>query len=94
MKIPKLGPEFSLQFSIFVSSYPESGIANILHLTATGKECCEVGDRVPAIFLDRKGRLQVAFPLFGDGEELLKIRTPLRKRTWYDVKILQDEVGI
>ena len=91
-KLPILGPEFSLEFSIKVSSYPSSGMANIFHFTSTGAECCQVGDRVPAIFLDSRGRLSVAFPLHGDGEEMLKIRKTLYKRRWYKVKIIQDKV--
>ena len=91
-KLPVLGPQFSLEFSIKVSSYPSSGLANIFHFTSTGAECCQVGDRVPAIFLDNRGRLSVAFPLHGDGEEILKIRKTLYKRRWYKVKIMQDKV--
>ena len=91
-KLPTLGPQFSIEFSIKVSSYPSSGMANIFHFTSTGAECCQLGDRVPAIFLDSRGRLLVAFPLYGDGEELLKIRKRLSKRKWYKVKIIQDKV--
>ena len=91
-KLPTLGPQFSIEFSIKVSSYPSSGMANIFHFTSTGGECCQLGDRVPAIFLDSRGRLRVAFPLYGDGDELLKIRKTLRKKKWYKVKIIQDKV--
>ena len=91
-KLPILGPQFSIEFSIKVKSFPSSGLANIFHFTSTGSECCSVGDRVPAIFLDSKGRLSVAFPLNGDGEEMLKIRNKLHKRKWHRIKIIQDEV--
>ena len=91
-EITTLGPQFSIEFRINVSSYPSSEMANIFHFTSTGAECCQVGDRVPAIFLDNKGRLRVAFPLNGDGEELLNTRRILLKRRWYKVKIIQDKV--
>ena len=94
-KIPILGPQFSIEFSIKVNAFPSSGnIANIFHFTSTGQECCKVGDRVPAIFLDHRGRLLVAFPLFGDGEEVLKFNRKMVKNNWHKVKIIQDKVHI
>ena len=78
-KLARLGPFFSIEFMLKVRSFPRSSMASVLHLTATGGECCEVGDRVPAVFISRR-RLYVAFPVEGHGEDIIQAGR-LRLRT-------------
>merc|ERR1711974_232350 len=46
------GPVYQIMFNIKVINLPWRRL-NFLHFT-TGKNCCEKGTRVPAVFLDRK----------------------------------------
>ena len=96
VKLPVLGPFFSIKFKIRVTSFPTSDMASVLHFT-TGDECCKEGDRVPAIFIGSgskgRGSLFVAFPVGGDGEHIIQVRPRLKDLTWYTVRISHDKVG-
>ena len=48
--IANWGPEYRVKVEVIVHS-AHSGWSNILHFTSTGSNCCNIGDRVPAIFL-------------------------------------------
>ena len=46
------GTEWTISFGLVVKSYPQ-GWVSILHFT-TESNCCEVGDRIPFIKLEKK----------------------------------------
>ena len=55
--IPEWGPNFRITFDLNVHSMYSShsnGWANVLHFTASGKDCCSIGDRVPALWTNSK----------------------------------------
>ena len=88
-KLEKLGPSFSVEFQLKVKSFPRSSMASVLHFTATGRECCEVGDRVPAVFISRR-RLYVAYPVEEGGDLIQAGR--LRRRRWHSLVISLEKV--
>ena len=68
-----------------------SGWTNIIHLTATGKNCCGKGDRVPAVwFNSRSTRLHVCSQIDNAGNRCYNSdNIPLNK--WTTVVIKQDK---
>merc|ERR1712221_20492 len=56
--IPEWGPNFRITFDLNVHSLYSSrsdGWANVLYFTASGKDCCSIGDRVPGLWTNSKG---------------------------------------
>merc|ERR1712243_361784 len=55
--IPEWGPNFRITFDLNVHSMTSTrsdGWANIFYFTATGKDCCSIGDRVPGLWTNSK----------------------------------------
>ena len=44
--------EMHFEMDITIHSIPSSGWANVFHATPSGSNCCNVGDRMPGIWLD------------------------------------------
>ena len=54
--IPSWGPTFKISFELKVLSFATCNpmaMANYLTFTATGNDCCEIGDRIPAFFTNK-----------------------------------------
>ena len=51
--IPNLWESYSVKFEFKPTRF-QSGWTNIIHLTATGSNCCAIGDRIPAVWFGRE----------------------------------------
>ena len=82
--------------SLTLSISPQVGGGNLVHSDipfwlSGPRDCCEVGQRIPAIYLDTKRRLVIAMGIGGEGNRLVKIpKYKLRTRKYYKLKITQD----
>ena len=67
------------------------GYCNILRFTSTDSDCCIIGDRVPAIFYNIDGFLQITSAVNGSGNEYFDFYIDLE--TWYHIEIYQAEMN-
>ena len=96
--IPEWGPNFRITFDLNINSMYSSrsdGWASVLHFTATGKDCCSLGDRVPALFTNSKLN-SVSFMSNVDHNGNFQKDTPrgaVPTNTWCKIKIEQKFEG-
>ena len=65
-----------------------SGWQSILRFTSTGSDCCNIGDRVPAIFYNSDGYFGISSPVGEKGNYAINYRTELNKE--YHIEIVQE----
>ena len=91
--ISEWGPDFTVKFEILVKDFDNGGLdhpwSDVLHFTATDKTCCDKGDRLPGVFLNRDKRIVVAMW----GIEMFTSDT-LNTDRWYSIEIKQKDVSI
>ena len=89
--VPRWGPTFKISFEVNILSFSNCNpdkMANLLTFTATDNDCCEIGDRVPALFINSQGFLQVANHIDEDGNWI--DRSPhLNQNQWYMIEVEQ-----
>lgn len=66
--LTKLSQEFFLSFEYKVTAYTAQGTdkQSVIHFTEGGN-CCQVGERIPAVFVDNTGRLFNRIPINEEG---------------------------
>ena len=62
-------------------------LAELLRLTTTDGNCCAIGDRIPAIFTDKGGFIQVTTQIGTQGNKWKNVN--LNKKIWYRLDLLQ-----
>ena len=87
------GPSWKVSFELFINSYTRGhiapdGYANVFHITATGNECCSIGDRYPAFLTNRNGFIHFATQI-GDRGNAFWDSPQLPPRVWYGIEAEQ-----
>lgn len=87
------GPNWKVSFEVFINSFTggdiaPDGYANIFHITATGKECCSIGDRYPAFLLNKGGFLHFATQIGNNGNAYKNLN--LETKVWYRIEAEQS----
>ena len=87
-------PRFTISFDLYVNSYEAiafdvDGSADFLHLTDTGDECCDIGDRVPVFRTTKDGRLQFGTAIDDNGN-FLETSPKLPPKTWFNIRLEQS----
>jgi len=85
--LPSIGKEFSISFDVFINKFGPSW-QNILHLTSTGRDCCNWGDRVPAVWISSKKQFYICSALNGGGDSCYH-GTVANAGEWISVEISQ-----
>ena len=90
--IPTWGPAFKVEFALFINSFDGPNLKNrkfaeLLRFTSRDGNCCAIGDRIPAIFTDKRGFIQVATQIGTHGNKWRNVK--LSKKTWHRLDILQ-----
>ena len=89
--IANWGPEYRVKVEVIVHS-AHSEYSNILHFTSTGSDCCNIGDRVPAIFLyPGRGRLHITNSVGANGNSYVDYNIQMGKS--YDIEIVQENTN-
>ena len=84
------GPQYRVAVDIIVRTWnPENDFNNILRFTSTDTDCCNIGDRIPAIFYNVGGFLQITSFVNGNGNYYFDF--PIEFETWYHIEIYQAE---
>ena len=63
-------------------------MANYLTFTATDSNCCDIGDRIPAFFVNSGGFLQLATQI-NSNRNHIAMSPNLEVNVWYTVEVEQ-----
>ena len=95
--LPSWGDYFDISMELWIGSYSganKNGWTELLRFTATNKDCCSAGDRMPAIFANKNGYISVRSQVGTNGDAHKNFNIPTQ--TWTKVEIKQylvnDEV--
>ena len=94
---PVLGPEYKIDIEIKIASWG-SGWPNIFHFSAhdrNGKGCCEIGQRIPSLFIWRAGTLYLTTNIGSNGDtKFHSVLGTFELEKWFKLSISQkkDEV--
>ena len=90
--LPTWGPSYRITFELYINSFDGANLKNgrlaeLLRLTTTDSNCCAIGDRIPAIFTDKGGFIQVTTQIGTQGNKWKNVN--LNKKTWYRLDLMQ-----
>ena len=96
--IPRLSPSYIVRFD-FKPKYFQSEFTNILHLAASGNDCCNQGDRVPGVWFHgappgvTKNRLRICSAVNGIGNSCVSSGMVIPLGQWTTIEISQGQVS-
>ena len=91
--LPTWGPAFKISFDLYIHSFDEdnfmgdAGWAELLRFTTTDGNCCEIGDKLPAVFTKREGVINIGTQLGDNGSKNTNVA--LNTSTWYRLELMQ-----
>ena len=88
--LPSWGDYFDISMELWIESYSggnSDGWSELLRFTATDKDCCSAGDRIPAIFANKNGNIYVVSQI-GTNANANK-NFSFKTKTWTKVEIKQ-----
>jgi len=91
-EIPEWGPAWRISFELNIASYFNDGqlFGNVFHFTSTGNDCCDIGDRIPALFTGKDERLYYMTNIGDNGNYVTYSNTnAIKTNTWYSYDIEQ-----
>ena len=88
-EVPEWGPNFVITFETKIVSFVSHG--DLLHFTASGKSCCNEGDRTPVVLTLPNKRLQVKTFFNGNPDQGFTSRGLLEQK-WYNIEISQKSL--
>ena len=83
--IPIWGPGYTINFNMYIKSWPKKGYRSIMHFTATSNSCCNLGDRVPYIETHSNGFMGTCFDMDDKGNECF-YSWNLKTKTWHNIE--------
>ena len=93
--IPEWGPNYKITFELNVESFANDGNlwGNIFRFTATDVDCCNVGDRIPALFTNSGDFLYLCTNIDDNGDKcVLSPVGVVETNTWYFIEYEQKFV--
>ena len=92
--LPTLGPAYRVYLNLYINSFDGTNLksgkwAELLRFTTTENNCCSIGSRIPAIFTNKGGFIQVATQLGNSGNNWKNVNSVNQEKTWYRLEILQ-----
>ena len=62
-------------------------MAELIRFTTRSNNCCSIGDRIPAIFTDKRGYIQIGTQIGNNGNRWKNVN--LNAKSWYRLDIMQ-----
>ena len=62
-------------------------MAELIRFTTRSNNCCSIGDRIPAIFTDKRGYIQIGTQIGNQGNKVKNVN--LNAKSWYKLDIMQ-----
>ena len=89
---PTWGPTYIVSLKLYINSFDGPNLKNgkqaeLIRLTTTNGNCCGIGDRIPAIFTDKRGFIQVGTQIGNHGNKWKNVN--LNAKTWYNLELMQ-----
>ena len=86
--LPSWGYYFEVSLQIWIETFEQDNSwTELFRFTATEKDCCSAGDRIPALFVNRIGYISVSSQVGSDGNFQKSFNLP--RQTWTKVQIKQ-----
>ena len=90
--LPTWGPSYRLSLNVYINSFNGRNLrqgkwAELLRVTRTNNNCCAIGDRIPAILINKGGFIQVATNIGNTGNKWKNVN--LNEKRWYKLDIIQ-----
>ena len=82
-----MGEEFTVAFDLYINKISAAPYQSVLHLTL-GRDCSELGDRIPAIWVTPRNILVVASDIYGDQKANDSI-IEMEEKKWTRVEVKQ-----
>ena len=92
--LPSWGKYFDISFYLWIDSFDvpnNQRFSELLRFTSTDKECCNLGDRLPAVFANSQRYIQVACSVGTDGNYDVN-KEDFQTKTWTKFEIKQYPV--
>jgi hypothetical protein len=96
--IPVLTTSYIVKFQVNPSKF-QWGWSNVIHLTSTGGNCCNYGDRVPAVWFfsasptNTLNKLHISSAVNNNGNYYINTPKSVKVGVWTDVEISQRSEG-
>ena len=96
--IPELSESYSVEFEFKPTQF-QSDWTNIIHLTATGNDCCKYGDTIPGVWFQpastdaTKNKLRICSAVDGSGRHCYDSVASVPRGQWTKIKIYQHREG-
>ena len=92
-KIASWGPQFRVSFDLKINSHVDGnrgGWSNVISFKGNGgtSNMGKIGDRIPAIFMNRKGSLHFTSAVNGNRNHVFDFK-PIKLNNWYSIAIEQ-----
>ena len=84
--LPSWGDYFEVSLQIWIESFGQ-GWTELFRFTATEKDCCSTGDRIPALFVNQGGFIYATSQVGSNGDFHKAFNIP--PKTWTMVQIKQ-----
>ena len=86
------GPSYKISMDLYINSFDGPNLKNgklaeLIRLTTTNGNCCGIGDRIPAIFTDKRGLIQIGTQIGSNGNRWTNVN--LNARSWYKLDLMQ-----
>ena len=97
--LPEWGPAWKISFDLNILSFDNGDgyFGNIFRFTSTTNDCCNIGDRIPALFTTNDNRLHYVTNIDGNGNEyIFSPNIETGKRYSFEIKqhFTDDQVEI
>ena len=87
--ISEWGPGYRVSFDMKIMKLGEDAYQNIFHITSTGNNCCNIGDRLPVLTLHKSGALYMGTQIGNAGNKNIQTAA-LDKDKLYKVELEQN----
>ena len=90
--LPTWGPAFRVAMNLFINSFDGRNLrlgkwGELLRFTRTNNNCCGIGDRIPAIFTNKGGFLQIGTQIDNAGNKWKNVN--LIEKRWHRLELVQ-----
>ena len=88
--LPSWGDQFDVSLELWIESFTsanKNGYTELLRFSATDKDCCSAGDRMPAIFATKDGYISVRSQIGTNWDAYTNFN--ITTQTWTKVEIKQ-----
>ena len=88
------GDQFKIELSLMVTKIPSTTSTNVFHLTGSDNNCCNNGDRIPAMSINSAGYFHICTSVNGNGNYWKNFDFELNHVYQITIQQLKDSSGL